>query len=239
MPFPSVRLFGHLYALPSPQYKLQFAQVLEDLHTYDPINWARSEEDVRGPPPWDHAATWRQYRVFLVEAEDTDSDYDEDYDATNIMPDWIRRQKERHQQRRAAAEAATVGLYRIARAAGMRTFDLHLAASRAGVVPLTAQQEEEFRVGLAQWMRGGPSLVDGPPSELTAPKTTVEKLAIRQYEAEAGVTTECYICLDDYSSGDVLRTLPCKHEFHAKCVDRWLLDVNRTCPCCRADVCLD
>jgi len=36
-----------------------------------------------------------------------------------------------------------------------------------------------------------------------------------------------------------MRKLPCKHEFHAKCVDRWLLDVHRTCPCCRADVCLD
>ena len=78
-----------------------------------------------------------------------------------------------------------------------------------------------------------------PKTTVEAPKTTVEKIASRQYEAEAGVTTECYICLDDYSSGDVLRTLPCKHEFHAKCVDRWLLDVNRTCPCCRADVCLD
>jgi hypothetical protein len=52
------------------------------------------------------------------------------------------------------------------------------------------------------------------------------------------VTRECYICLDTYEDGDHMRRLPCKHEFHSKCVDRWLLEVHRTCPCCRADVCL-
>ena len=106
MPFPSVRLFGHLYALPSPQYKLQFAQVLEDLHTYDPINWARSEEDVRGPPPWDHAATWREYRVFRI--DEAASDYDEDYDATNHMPPWAVRSRVLRKQRLAKEEATRV-----------------------------------------------------------------------------------------------------------------------------------
>jgi hypothetical protein len=71
-----------------------------------------------------------------------------------------------------------------------------------------------------------------------APKTTVDKLPTRSYCAKAGVTRECYICLDTYVDGDEMRQLPCKHEFHSKCVDRWLLDVHSTCPCCRADVCL-
>ena len=78
-----------------------------------------------------------------------------------------------------------------------------------------------------------------PPALRKAPKATVDKLPCRAYTAEEGVTRECYICLDTYEHGDKMRRLPCKHEFHAKCVDRWLLDVHRTCPCCRADVCLD
>ena len=72
-----------------------------------------------------------------------------------------------------------------------------------------------------------------------APKAAVEQLPTRCYKVEPGVTRECYICLEAYAHGDELRKLPCAHEFHAKCVDRWLLDVHRTCPCCRADVCLD
>ena len=106
MPFrPAIRPFEH--ALPSIrsnlrelQFKINFRKVLDDLHTYDP-HWD-SEENVRGPPPGGHAATWRLYREVeeimrksaaeeaaaleagveadAEEAEDTDSDYDSDYD---------------------------------------------------------------------------------------------------------------------------------------------------------------
>ena len=95
--------------------------------------------------------------------------------------------------------------------------------------------------------------------EAEAAATTLDYTTVlRLYGGEAeGVSTECCLCLDEYSSGDMLRTLPCKHEFHKKCVDWWLLDVpvtaehctqtlgsqpiqgwkNHTCPLCRAVVC--
>lgn len=47
--------------------------------------------------------------------------------------------------------------------------------------------------------------------------------------------TGCVVCMCDFESRQLLRTLPCTHEFHAKCVDKWLR-MNRTCPLCRADV---
>ena len=39
----------------------------------------------------------------------------------------------------------------------------------------------------------------------------------------------CLVCLEDYESGDRIRTLFCGHQFHADCVDRWL-EISSTCP---------
>ena len=48
--------------------------------------------------------------------------------------------------------------------------------------------------------------------------------------------TSCAVCLEDYVEGESLRTLPCLHQFHTKCVDTWLKQ-NRACPICKIDVC--
>lgn len=37
----------------------------------------------------------------------------------------------------------------------------------------------------------------------------------------------CYICLVEYEEGDCLRILPCRHEFHLTCVDKWLKEIHR------------
>lgn len=69
---------------------------------------------------------------------------------------------------------------------------------------------------------------------------TIEALPTRTYEAgpAGGATKEesnCQICMEDFEEGDELRTLPCFHLFHAKCVDQWL-KVNSVCPTCRHKV---
>jgi len=54
----------------------------------------------------------------------------------------------------------------------------------------------------------------------------IEKLPTRSLssaELHSGqLVPECSICISEYEEGDRMRILPCTHEFHAGCIDRWL-----------------
>ena len=34
--------------------------------------------------------------------------------------------------------------------------------------------------------------------------------------------TMCVVCMCDFENRQLLRVLQCSHEFHAKCIDKWL-----------------
>ncbi|PAN19748.1 hypothetical protein PAHAL_3G295600 [Panicum hallii] len=74
-----------------------------------------------------------------------------------------------------------------------------------------------------------------------APREIVECLPVKVYRKPLKHRTEeaaqCYICLVEYEEGDCVRVLPCNHEFHLTCVDKWLKEIHRVCPLCRGDVC--
>ncbi|XP_033639641.1 uncharacterized protein LOC117300072 [Asterias rubens] len=53
---------------------------------------------------------------------------------------------------------------------------------------------------------------------------------VRQGSALLNPGMQCRICLRGYSISQVLRRLPCKHKFHASCIDPWLLHQHPTCP---------
>jgi len=70
-------------------------------------------------------------------------------------------------------------------------------------------------------------------------KPDIEQLPSYRYNAELRretmhEQTSCVVCMCDFETRQLLRVLPCSHEFHAKCVDKWL-KTNRTCPICRND----
>lgn len=56
--------------------------------------------------------------------------------------------------------------------------------------------------------------------------------------ASADTTAECCLCMEEFGPSDEVRLLPCKHYFHAACVDRWFASrayQQRSCPLCKAD----
>ncbi|XP_072433423.1 E3 ubiquitin-protein ligase RNF6 isoform X1 [Chiloscyllium punctatum] len=69
-------------------------------------------------------------------------------------------------------------------------------------------------------------------------KEQIDNLLTRNYgnvSAENEVSKTCSVCINDYAVGNKLRRLPCAHEFHIHCIDRWLSE-NSTCPICRQPI---
>ncbi|XP_038173390.1 E3 ubiquitin-protein ligase RLIM-like [Arvicola amphibius] len=65
-------------------------------------------------------------------------------------------------------------------------------------------------------------------------KEQFNNLAIRSF-GENDALKICTICITEYREGNKLCKLPCSHEYHVHCIDRWLAE-NSTCPICRRAV---
>ncbi|XP_051889434.1 uncharacterized protein si:ch211-59o9.10 isoform X2 [Pristis pectinata] len=69
--------------------------------------------------------------------------------------------------------------------------------------------------------------------------TEINRLPITFFDPKhAAEKTQCHICFNDYSLGEKLRILPCLHDYHSQCIDRWLKG-HLSCPICRVDVKLE
>ena len=47
---------------------------------------------------------------------------------------------------------------------------------------------------------------------------------------------ECAMCMEPFAEDDEVRVLKCRHYFHTKCIDQWLVvsqkSKSRSCPLC-------
>ncbi|KAG9341713.1 hypothetical protein JZ751_018777 [Albula glossodonta] len=73
---------------------------------------------------------------------------------------------------------------------------------------------------------------DDQPRGLT--KEQIDNLSTRNF-GESDALKTCSVCITEYAQGNKLRKLPCSHEYHVHCIDRWLSE-NSTCPICRRAV---
>lgn len=65
-------------------------------------------------------------------------------------------------------------------------------------------------------------LGEAKPRGLARPE--IDQLPSYKYnpETHTGDQTSCVVCMCDFEQRQTLRVLPCSHEFHSRCVDKWL-----------------
>lgn len=136
--------------------------------------------------------------------------------------------------------ACPLGIHQIGRCTCDSFLVAEESSARASVSRIVMLTEALFEV-LDEIHRQSSSLSLSMVS-VQAPESVVNSLPCKSYKkletAQCSADMEqCHICLTEYEDGDQIRTLPCKHEFHLPCVDKWLKEVHRVCPLCRGDVC--
>ncbi|KAJ7567011.1 hypothetical protein O6H91_02G128300 [Diphasiastrum complanatum] len=68
-----------------------------------------------------------------------------------------------------------------------------------------------------------------------ASQAKIELLPVRTILPTDVLEEVCSICLELPVAGEVVRRLPCIHEFHQNCIDQWLCRQG-ACPVCKADI---
>ncbi|KAJ1382376.1 Zinc finger, RING-type [Sesbania bispinosa] len=101
---------------------------------------------------------------------------------------------------------------------------------------------ETFQYGVLDEIHRQPVSLSLSMVSLPAPESIVDSFPLKSHKkvdaADGGNDAEqCYICLAEYEEGDQIRVLPCNHEYHMSCVDKWLKEIHGVCPLCRGNVC--
>lgn len=81
---------------------------------------------------------------------------------------------------------------------------------------------------LLQAFGDGTEHLAADPSLIASLPTTKIKDPAKLHENKK----QCSICLEDFVKGDRVKTMPCWHDFHRKCLDQWLR-TNGSCPICK------
>lgn len=67
---------------------------------------------------------------------------------------------------------------------------------------------------------------------VTDTKHTKEQRADDEEDGRQEVGERCTVCLESFQEEEIVRLLPCLHQFHSQCIDEWL-HRQATCPICK------
>ncbi|KAK9872684.1 hypothetical protein WA026_018818 [Henosepilachna vigintioctopunctata] len=68
-------------------------------------------------------------------------------------------------------------------------------------------------------------------------KQKIESLVSFKFNVDRhqGNQISCVVCMFEFEPTQLIRMLPCSHEFHAECIDEWF-QTKTSCPICRKNV---
>jgi len=79
-------------------------------------------------------------------------------------------------------------------------------------------------------------LSEGAPLPPTAVNMAATDSCLKSYDEGEKLRLDeeltCSICLEQVKDGELVRSLPCVHQFHSMCIDQWLKQ-QATCPVCK------
>ncbi|POO00812.1 43kDa postsynaptic protein [Trema orientale] len=86
-------------------------------------------------------------------------------------------------------------------------------------------------------LKGQPRIKETPASckviEVNVKQKAEEGLAESATDSITGEGEFCCVCLSRLEEGEETSVLPCLHEFHKECIERWFSARTKTCPICR------
>lgn len=103
------------------------------------------------------------------------------------------------------------------------------------------EEEEECQCPRCRERRGEPVIDYETATQLTDVAVGLTAAAIdaigshKFCRGKSDDDDSCAICMSEYQTGDIIRTLPCGHKYCQKCIDPWLVE-HVECPVCRKEV---
>ncbi|KAK9283488.1 hypothetical protein L1049_011734 [Liquidambar formosana] len=102
------------------------------------------------------------------------------------------------------------------------------AASSMSEEEINALPVHKYKVASTQ---SGGSSIQQASSSSSSEKKQDSAGAVGSMKASEDELT-CSVCLEQVNVGELIRSLPCLHRFHANCIDPWLRQQG-TCPVCK------
>jgi hypothetical protein len=67
-------------------------------------------------------------------------------------------------------------------------------------------------------------------------KDEIEQLKELKFSETSKKNKECPICLEEFKDDDLILGIHCKHNFHTKCIKKWLKEYSNKCPLCSKEI---